>query len=283
MRRIKLRRMAKGQRPKLAKSIPLIRSAVLAPMTRWLQANERPVLERLRAADLGYAYEGASEVPIPLWNVLEFFRQMGVAEGFDIGARVVTPNSLADLGMLGKIILGSRTPRNALERVAASLPRYCSHELLTLEPIPGGLCVRAGWSLVLDDELMHLTQQFSATLILGLCAATGREPSTPRSIRIRPHPHFGLDHLQYLFGPQLHASKEATLEVDIDDVLLDSRLRIEALPAEPLFSEWEILIGDSSFSHSARYVIEAFAGDPPVTSIASLTRRKGVRVLCSAH
>jgi hypothetical protein len=68
-------------------------------MTRWLQANERPVRDRLRAADLGYVLEGASEMPVPLWNVFDFLRQMGVAEGFDIGARVISPGAAVDRGV----------------------------------------------------------------------------------------------------------------------------------------------------------------------------------------
>ena len=65
----------------MANSIPLIRSAALFPMIRWLRANGRPVQERLRATDLGYVSEETPEVPIPLLAVLEFFREHGRARG----------------------------------------------------------------------------------------------------------------------------------------------------------------------------------------------------------
>ena len=82
--------------------------------------------------------------------------------------------------------------------------------------------MRAGWSLILDEAAMHLTQQFTAMLVLGLCAATGRPRAAPPSIRIRPHPGFGLEHLRPWFGPLLRAAEEATLDIDIGDEVLDA-------------------------------------------------------------
>lgn len=107
----------------MAKSIPLIRAAVLAPMIRWLGASGRPVRERLQLADLGYVSGDEPELPVPLLSAFEFFRRLAALEGPDICARVVTANSLADLGNFGRVILGSRTPRDALRRVVAALPR----------------------------------------------------------------------------------------------------------------------------------------------------------------
>ena len=162
----------------MKKSIPLIRSAVLMPMIRWMRANGRPVRERLDAVGLGYASDAAPERPVPLLGVLELFRSMGALEGPDIGVRAVATSGLADLGTFGRLILEAGTPRDALQRAVAALPRYSTHELLSLHRRPGGVCVRAGWSLILDEVAMHLTQQFTATLVLGLCAATGRAPAS---------------------------------------------------------------------------------------------------------
>ena len=208
----------------MANTIPLIRSAALIPMIRWLRLNGRPVGELLRAADLGYVSEAAPERPVPLLSAFDFFRTAGALEGPDIGTRVVTANSLADLGNLGRLILGADTPRDALQRAAGALPKYSTHELLSLHRIAGGLCVRAGWSLILDDATMHLTQQFTARLIQAICGATERQGAAPRSVRICPHPVFGLEHLRPLFGSALDAATEATLEVDLDDDVLDARL-----------------------------------------------------------
>jgi hypothetical protein len=108
----------------MAKSIPLIRAAVLGPMISWLRASGLPVRERLQLADLGYVSGCEPELPIPLFFVFAFFRKMADLEGPDIAARVVNDNSVADLGKFGCVILGSRTPRDALLRIVAALPRY---------------------------------------------------------------------------------------------------------------------------------------------------------------
>lgn len=260
----------------MAKSIPLIRAAVLAPMIRWLGASGRPVRERLQLADLGYVSGDEPELPVPLLSAFEFFRRLAALEGPDICAQVVTANSLADLGNFGRVILGSRTPRDALRRVVAALPRYSTHELVSLQPIPGGLCVQAGWSLLLDAETMHLTQQFTASLICGLYAATDQGRATPRSIRIRAHPVFGIEHLRPVFGAPLEISNEATLAVDLDDDVLDTTLRvggsdIEEAPAE----RWALLKGNSSFSHSAQLVLNAMI-DEPAVPIARLAKASGM-------
>ena len=53
----------------MAKSIPLIRAAVLGPMIHWLRTNGLPVRERLQLADLGYICGDEPELPIPLFFV----------------------------------------------------------------------------------------------------------------------------------------------------------------------------------------------------------------------
>ena len=260
----------------MARSIPLIRAAVLGPMIRWLRANERPVRERLNLADLGYISGDEPELPIPLYSVFEFFRKLAAEEGPDFPARVITENSIADLGAFGRVILGSRTPRDALLRVVAALPRYSTHELVALRPIRGGLCVQAGWSMVLDEVTMHLTQQFTAALIQGLYAATERGPTAPRSIRIRAHPAFGLEHLRPFFGAPLAISDEATLAVELDDGVLDASLLVgDPNGVDAPGEEWNFLNGHSSFNHSVRLALGAML-DEPDTSFGRLARASGM-------
>lgn len=126
----------------MTRPIPLIRSASLFPMIRWLRENRRPVAQRLAAVDLGFVSEDAPERPIPLLGAFAFFRLMGREEGPDIGVRVVGPQSLQDLGTFGSVICGARTPREALQRAAIFLPRYSSHELLSFRRIAGGSACR---------------------------------------------------------------------------------------------------------------------------------------------
>ena len=171
---------------RMANSIPLIRSAALFPMIRWLRAEWSPCTGAASCDRPRIRLRGcAGAFRFPLLAVLEFFRSMGALEGPDIGARVVTTDSLADLGTFGLAILGGSTPRTALQCAVSVLPRYSTHELVTLRRMPGGLCVQAGWSLAIDDETMHVTQQFTAMLVQALCAATGVTHGEPSQ---RSHP-----------------------------------------------------------------------------------------------
>ena len=65
-----------SERSSMTRSIPLIRSAVLMPMMRWMRENGRSVQARLDAAGLGYASDVAPVRPVPLLGVLELFRSM---------------------------------------------------------------------------------------------------------------------------------------------------------------------------------------------------------------
>lgn len=261
----------------MTSSIPLIRAAAIFPMIRWLHENGRQPRELLRAADLGYVIETAPEAPVPLLGAFAFFRLMGATEGPDIGVRSVGPRSLTDLGAFGRVVLDSSTPRDALQRAAAALPRYSTHELLTLRRVPGGVCVRAGWSIVLDDETMHLTQQFSAALIAALCLATGRPGAAPRRIRIRPHPVAGLGRLRPWFGAALAPAEGAMLEVELDDDVLDAPLAGDPTPAgaPPALDDWTTLRRDLPCSQSVRLLLRSMAKDPPV-SVERLARSGGI-------
>jgi AraC-like DNA-binding protein len=146
------------------------------------------------------------------------------------------------------------------------LPRYSTHEIVTLLPRPGGVKVQAGWSLVLDDETMNLTQQFTAALIVGLCLATRRPDAVPRTISIRPDPVFGLDHLRPIFGGSLVGSDDLILTIDIDDGVLDAPLLFSVSPScEQPSAEWVMPKGEFSFGSSVYLALQALRPDMPVT------------------
>ena len=250
----------------MTKAIPLIRSAVLFPMIRWLRENARPVDERLRAVDLGYLSDAAPERPVPLLHVFAFFRQMAREEGPDIAVRSAAQSGLGDLGVFGRYVEFAGTPREALARAATALPRYSSHEILFLERGSDGLGVRAGWSIALDDETLHLTQQFTAALVLGLCRATGRPDAPPQSVRLRPHPRYGVAHLRPWFGDAVAVGTEPVLEIDLPNDVLDRPLADHRAPLEgepPC--DWAPLKGDLSVAHSVKVLMAAMEADPPIT------------------
>ncbi|PIV79377.1 MAG: hypothetical protein COW54_04505 [Rhodobacteraceae bacterium CG17_big_fil_post_rev_8_21_14_2_50_63_15] len=139
--------------------IPLIRAGAIMPLVHWMQDNARPVEERLREVDLCYVLKGDCNLAIPLGPAIEFLCAAIRAEGPDFACRAVTGASLRALGMIGAVALGADTVRDALFRVAASLPLHTTHEIITVSPASGGLLVREAWGLRMDDETRHVVQQ----------------------------------------------------------------------------------------------------------------------------
>ena len=246
----------------MAHTIPMIRSAGLFPLLHWLRANGRSVPAHLDAAGLGFLAPDRPEVPVPLVSMLALFGMMGKAEGPDIAARAIAASSFAEMGALGQIVLGAPTPRIAIERVICALPLYSTHELLALTPAAGGARLEAGWSLVMPEEIMPLTQQYTAALVTKACAAA--EGGSRLRISIAPDPVLGVAHLRPWLGDDLVARPGPQLAVDIDDATLDAPLLLAGAAAGAM-PAWESLLGDGSIGHSVRLLVAAMAGDPPVT------------------
>jgi AraC-like DNA-binding protein len=269
----------------MARTIPLIRAAALFPMLRWLKERQQDDQEWLAAVGLERVTEAERERPIPLLKGFDLFRNHAARHGPDACAQVISDHSLHDLGVLGEQIRGARTPREALTRVAYCLPHYSTHEIVQARPIAGGLRIQAGWSMVLDEEMMHLTQQFTAGLVTLLCRATTQPAARPRAISLRPHPIFGVDHLQQVYGVAVRASGEVVLSVDIDDDVLDAPFRVENLShATGPGKDWVLPQGDGSFSASVCLALAALDTSQPISvdsmaSLAGLNRRSFQRLL----
>ncbi len=263
----------------MSHTIPLIRSAVVFPLLRWLRDNDRSVAAYLDAAELSFVSTSQPERPIPLLSAMTLLRNMGRAEGPDIAAKALDACDFADLGMFGRIFTGSPSPRIALKRAACALPRYSSHELVAMRPLTGGCRLEAGWSVVIDDETLAITQQFTAALVHKLLSAAwgGERRSLP--VRIMPHPQAGLAHLGKWFGDDIAASSGPVLTIDIDNATLDTPLALgPALldgDAAAFATGWDVLIGDSSLAHSVRQLIVAMADGPPAT-LAILAQAAGM-------
>ena len=93
----------------MSRTIPVIRAAAIFPMLIWLRRNGRPVNQRLGMADLAHLTFDDPMQLIPLHCAAALFREMARAEGPDIGLRVVDESSVAELALLGKVVLGART------------------------------------------------------------------------------------------------------------------------------------------------------------------------------
>lgn len=256
----------------MAHIVPLIRTGALMPMVRWMAANKRPVRELLQAADLGYLSMDEPDQPIPLLNGVAFLREAGRREGPDIAVRMVSPESIPELGLLGKAAIGAQTPREALNRIIALMPQHCTHELITMTPHPAGAVVREGWTLLLEDEALHLVQQYVAALVAVLVGGAAIPPSHLARTQMVPHPVAGLAHLRHWFGDVLEPAADRSLEVFIEARVLDRRIQAPGRDRTmSLSSSTEPpLRGDGSLAWTSKIALKAMLaqGQPTVDRLA---------------
>jgi AraC-like DNA-binding protein len=255
----------------MSRIVPLIRAAALFPILRWMQENGRPLAPRLEAADLAYALHDP-DAAVPLLNVLAFMRDLARREGPDIGCRVVSASSVADLAMLGLVALRGGSPREAIEMVSQALPHHCTHEHITVSAVPGGMLVREAWTLQHDDELLHLIHQYVASLLRAICAMTeARGPLIDR-VELVPHPEAGLEHLRPYFGGALVPARSRALTLLIGSAVADrpfrvvGRDRVDGIDGR----DWPVLRGNGSLTASVREIVVTMMQDgaPTVERLA---------------
>ena len=124
-------------------AIPLIRGFALLPTLHWL-ADEGVSIERaLAKVDLSLSPITHPFRPIPLAHAAALLRNAAREHGPDLPCRIVSKTSSLEVAMLGRVALGARTPGEALARIVAALPYYCSHEQVSFERKARPIC-RAG-------------------------------------------------------------------------------------------------------------------------------------------
>jgi AraC-like DNA-binding protein len=269
----------------MAAMIPLIRAGALMPFVRWMQANGRPVEERLREADLAYLPRHDPDLPIPLGPAFAFVRTASRDEGPDFACRIVGRSSVAELGLIGRLALGSGSVREALMRVQAAQRCHVTHALITAVPAAGGLLLREAWVMRLDEVTRHVAQQYAAALIQALCQHSGAPLPLFGRVALAPHPVHGVAHLRPWLGDAVEPSRDGALELFIPAHALDRPLRYAWPdgPAQAAEAAMVPLRGAGGFAASARVVVGAMLaeGVPTVgrlaaaagTSVRTLQRR----------
>lgn len=257
----------------MVQTVPLIRAAALMPFVHWLDANGREVHPRLAACDLGFLDLQRPNLPLPLSRVLNFMRTQAKIEGADIGCRVVNENSLGDLANLALVALSSATPLEAFVSVSRSISRHSTHEMISVERRPDAIVITDAWALKLDDEILHLIQQYVAALLYQVCRRTGLAPPLVTRIGMVPHPEFGLAHLQPWFGEQLEAARDRALSFQVPLAVARAELPPFGLDKGQklkLLDGWSRLKQATSLSASLRLAIEAVlpAGAPTTSDLA---------------
>jgi AraC-like DNA-binding protein len=245
----------------------MIRAASLLPMVGWLKANGRPAEKRLQEAGLAFAIGDDPMRPVPLMSVGSFLRDNARAEGPDISCRVVSEASVLELVLLGKIALGTRTPAEALARISAALPFFCTHEHVAVRRQSGGVLMSHFYALHFDAETTHLLHQYAAAMTDVLCGMTGAGQPRLERIEIAPHPAFGLAHLRPWFGDRMVESRHRTLRVHLESGVADGPFRKIGRDrmAQGLPPGIGPLRGDGSFAASARIVVALMLEDGRVS------------------
>jgi AraC-like DNA-binding protein len=269
----------------MAAMIPLIRAGALMPFVRWMQANGRPVEEWLREVDLAYLPRDDPDQPIPLGPAFAFVRAASRHEGPDFACRIVSRSSVAELGVIGRVALGSGSVREALTRVQAALRCHVTHALLTAAPAPGGLLLREAWIMRLDQATRHIVQQYAAALFQALCQHSGAPLPLFGRVALAPHPVHGVAHLRPWFGDAVEPSPDGALELFIPAHVADRPLCCgrPGGPAPVAEAAMVPLCGAGGLAASARVVVGAMLaeGVPTVgrlaaaagTSVRTLQRR----------
>jgi len=141
--------------------IRLIRAGALLPFVRWMQANGRPVEERLRQVDLTCLPRDNPDLPIRLGPAIAFFPpcEPGRGPGFRLPDRLAPGRRRTRDDRA--VALGSSSVREALSRVGAALPCNVTHELITAVPAPGGMLLGEAWIMRMDEETRHIVKQYT--------------------------------------------------------------------------------------------------------------------------
>jgi len=258
-------------------TIPLIRAGAMIPFMRWMAMHRRPLEQRLQEADLGYMMFIDPNQPVPLRNVAQFFANAARDEGPDIGCRIVSESTLKELAFIGRVILGARTPEEALERVITMMPYHSSHETITLRKTPSGIVVGEGWALRFDDLTLHMIHQFFASIIQMMCRLTRTPEALLQRIQLVPHPELGLSHLEQWFCIPPEASSDRSARITVSNTVGNRPFFQVARDRTggSLPPGLEPLTGDGSLSGSAKAVLALHLSEG-IPSIARLAVSAGL-------
>jgi AraC-like DNA-binding protein len=125
-----------------------------------------------------------------------------------------------ELAMLGKVALGARTPGEALARVVAALPHYCSHEQVSVQKKPGKYIVSEFFAHRFDPETEHTLLQYAAAMVHQILGLAGDPPPRFEKLEMPPHPTHGVEHLRRWFGERVFETRSRAFTAVIDDRIM---------------------------------------------------------------
>lgn len=259
----------------MSHNVPLIRAGAFFPMLRWMRVHGRPVDEILTKADMKFLPYIDPKQPVPLRCGIRLLGALAKRESPDIGLRMVSEHSVQELAFIGRVALGSKTPREAFERIAFAIPYHSSHEVFTLQSVRDHVSIRQGWSLAIDDLELHTIHQYFTGVIHRICCFTQQPEPLLSEVQMLPHPELGLSHLEERFSGRLKPAEDRSVKITISNAVADRSFFKVARERNMLkrFGEISNLNFDGSLSTSAKAVLglQFLDGSPSISRLAQWT------------
>lgn len=249
--------------------VPLVRAAALFPFLIWMREHRLDQEARLRRAGLPAVLD--PESPIALLAGTRFLVEAYRSEGPDLGCRVVSDTSIAQLATFGRVALGAGSPRGAFKRLAQAYAHHSSHERFVVTQASGGLTILHSFATPMDDETLHACHQYIAAMLRAVCAGTGYRGARLKAVSMLPHPATGLEHLRGRLDVEVEPAASRTLSVTLPNAALDrpylrpARDRGSAADLSPIRS-------DGSLTASLRAILPGMleVAAPSVADLAAL-------------
>jgi AraC-like DNA-binding protein len=245
----------------------------MAPFLNWLRLNGIAVESLLNDADLSSFQVDDPDQPIPLLSFFRFACMASRIVGPDLPARVVTPASLSEIGLIGAVALKGHTIRDALTAAINALPYQITHEMILIRPVQDGAVLRESWGIRLDDETRHLAQQYVAALIQALCDPSGTGRPVFARMALVAHPVHGIAHLRPHFGDIVVAARDKALELHIPGRVIDlpCQLAEQGPRSDRPLTETPLPLGNDGLIPSAKMVVDGLLahGTPTIQQLAA--------------
>ncbi|MCA0871500.1 AraC family transcriptional regulator [Seohaeicola saemankumensis] len=239
---------------------------------RWTETNHHRSEPYLDEADLDYWFALSPMDPIPLRSAIQLLRILARNHGPDIGVRIVDQASVAEIGFIGAVALGARTPIEALQRLSFAMPLHSSHETFRVGIEGEQVRISHSLNLPLDDESLHAIHVLLISMLQQVVRFTGQQPPLLRKVEMMPHPQVGLSHIARTFGDRLHVSdsRELTVEIDLSVAQVPYQTVARDRTANPHLRRIPPLAENHSLAASVRPVIAAMlhGGEPTIERIA---------------